>query len=672
MQKLIVNGGMKMARTLILKSIRLKNFKGVKEFMTKVNLVTDIKGTNASGKTTIADAVSWILFGKDSMGNAPGKTFVIQPLDENGDTIHNLETEVNAIFSLDGVEKNLRKVLVEKWTKPNGSEEKKLAGTTVKYYIDEVPKKEKEYKEEIASIIDENIFKLLTNPYAFEAMKWQDKRKILFEVCGGDIKEDDVYNADNGLEALKQAIGDKTLEDWKKIQAERKKRLKDDFEKIAPKIDALTEATKDVDVDELNTQLESKNNELEKASAILKANMEVYDEIKGKQRKVLEIKTRIDTKMKEVALATNKDIDIKRIELKEVETDLENVVLKLNKCVKRINSLNDELKSNTEENEKLTSDIDTLRDEYNAKGSEEFVFDESQKVCKCCGQLLPIGKMNELREHLHEAWLNDRDRELEMILLKVKPKKERIKQLELENEDVKTRIESGNEEINKTKKDQAELEEKKTEIVEYLNTHSEIEPTEDEEIRALKKELQLLEKEIAEYEEPDTSDIEMKIRLIREDIREITDKLAQEKVYEANRIKIKEYTEQKEALGREIAECEKMDVLAEHFYTTKCELIEEKINNTFNGVKFKLFNRQVNGGITETCEALVNGVPFSGANPGYQVPVGLEIIKALNEYYGLYVPIFVDNREGVVNIPEMTSQIINLYVDATKDEITVE
>lgn len=661
-----------MARTLILKSIRLKNFKGVKEFMTKVNLVTDIKGTNASGKTTIADAVSWILFGKDSMGNAPGKTFVIQPLDENGDTIHNLETEVNAIFSLDGVEKNLRKVLVEKWTKPNGSEEKKLAGTTVKYYIDEVPKKEKEYKEEIASIIDENIFKLLTNPYAFEAMKWQDKRKILFEVCGGDIKEDDVYNADNGLEALKQAIGDKTLEDWKKIQAERKKRLKDDFEKIAPKIDALTEATKDVDVDELNTQLESKNNELEKASAILKANMEVYDEIKGKQRKVLEIKTRIDTKMKEVALATNKDIDIKRIELKEVETDLENVVLKLNKCVKRINSLNDELKSNTEENEKLTSDIDTLRDEYNAKGSEEFVFDESQKVCKCCGQLLPIGKMNELREHLHEAWLNDRDRELEMILLKVKPKKERIKQLELENEDVKTRIESGNEEINKTKKDQAELEEKKTEIVEYLNTHSEIEPTEDEEIRALKKELQLLEKEIAEYEEPDTSDIEMKIRLIREDIREITDKLAQEKVYEANRIKIKEYTEQKEALGREIAECEKMDVLAEHFYTTKCELIEEKINNTFNGVKFKLFNRQVNGGITETCEALVNGVPFSGANPGYQVPVGLEIIKALNEYYGLYVPIFVDNREGVVNIPEMTSQIINLYVDATKDEITVE
>ena len=93
-----------MARTLILKSIKLKNFKGVKEFMTKVNLVTNIKGTNASGKTTIADAVSWILFGKDSMGNAPGKTFVIQPLDKNGDTIHNLETEVNAIFSLDGVE----------------------------------------------------------------------------------------------------------------------------------------------------------------------------------------------------------------------------------------------------------------------------------------------------------------------------------------------------------------------------------------------------------------------------------------------------------------------------------------------------------------------------------------------------------------------------------------
>ena len=84
----------------------------------------------------------------------------------------------------------------------------------------------------------------------------------------------------------------------------------------------------------------------------------------------------------------------------------------------------------------------------------------------------------------------------------------------------------------------------------------------------------------------------------------------------------------------------------------------------FDGLNWKLFSEQINGGIKGVCECTVNGVPFGSLNNGHRIIAGLQIIKALQKLYGAYLPIFIDNAESVndFNLPDMDCQIISLKV----------
>ena len=100
---------------LILNKLRLKNFQGVKDFTLETN-GDDIKiaGKNATGKTTIPSACFWLLFGK----NIDDRTkFDFQPKTKEGKIIHNIETEVEGVFSFNGKPITLLKTFREKWTK---------------------------------------------------------------------------------------------------------------------------------------------------------------------------------------------------------------------------------------------------------------------------------------------------------------------------------------------------------------------------------------------------------------------------------------------------------------------------------------------------------------------------------------------------------------------------
>jgi AAA15 family ATPase/GTPase len=171
-------------------SLSLKNFKGIRQFTLQAN-GQDVKvyGDNATGKTTLFDAFVWLLFDKDSQNK---KDFAIKTLDKDGQVLHGLEHEVEGVFLIDGKQLSLRKVFSEKWTKKRGSAEKQFSGHTTEYYIDGVPLKKKEYDQLISDLIDEDVFKLLTNPSYFnEQLHWQDRRKILLQVCG-DITDEEV------------------------------------------------------------------------------------------------------------------------------------------------------------------------------------------------------------------------------------------------------------------------------------------------------------------------------------------------------------------------------------------------------------------------------------------------------------------------------------------------
>ena len=153
-----------------LTKLELLNFKGLKSFAININDDVVIRGDNATGKTTVFDSVCWLLFGKDSLDRAD---FEIKTLD-GGEPIHKVNHEVTGTFTLDeGGTVELKRVYREKYSSPRGGEVT-LTGHTTDYFVDGVPKKEKEYKEIVNSLVDENIFKLITNPLYFnETYSWQ-------------------------------------------------------------------------------------------------------------------------------------------------------------------------------------------------------------------------------------------------------------------------------------------------------------------------------------------------------------------------------------------------------------------------------------------------------------------------------------------------------------------
>ncbi|MDU4600205.1 MAG: ATP-binding protein [Clostridium sporogenes] len=233
-----------MSKQIILSSLKLKNFKGVKDLTIDFSNITNIFGENGTGKTTIADAFMWLLFDKDNHDRA---TFEIKTLDKDNNVIHGLEHEVTGILNVDGKSITLSKIYKEKWTKRRGEAEKQLTGHETLYSIDEVPVKKKEYQETINSVIGENLFKLITNPLYFSTnMKWQERRTVLLDIIG-DITTEKIVNYKNDLKPLLELLGDKDIDTLKKSVQARKRKLNDEIKAIPIRIDEANNSIKEID-----------------------------------------------------------------------------------------------------------------------------------------------------------------------------------------------------------------------------------------------------------------------------------------------------------------------------------------------------------------------------------------------------------------------------------------
>ena len=166
------------------------------------------------------------------------------------------------------------------------------------------------------------------------------------------------------------------------------------------------------------------------------------------------------------------------------------------------------------------------------------------------------------------------------------------------------------------------------------------------------------------------TDVSGRRRELLEEERKLRSEMAEfeRKIASADNSAIDERISQLQAEQREVAQKvadqEKMIYLLESFIRYKMDMISESINGKFDGICFKLFELQVNGGLKETCECTVDGVPYSSLNNGHRIVAGLKIIKALQELYGVSAPIFVDNAESVneFNLPVMDCQMIYLIV----------
>lgn len=205
-------------------SLEMENFKGcVHRRLELAGRDLVILGENGCGKTTHYDAVSWVLFGKDSHGCAPGERsdFQIKPAGSQGT---GRMPSVTLVLEVDGTATTLKKVYRERWEKQRGSAEARFSGNTTDYFVDGVPKRESDYKAYVSALLPEEKWRLLTDVHWFcRDMPWRERRALLFDLC--EVRSEEALLAERPEFApLLAELGAHTLEECRtRLKAERVK-----------------------------------------------------------------------------------------------------------------------------------------------------------------------------------------------------------------------------------------------------------------------------------------------------------------------------------------------------------------------------------------------------------------------------------------------------------------
>lgn len=630
-----------------LSEIMLNNFKGIKF----INFEFDgndasIYGDNATGKTTIFDSLCWLLFGKDSLDRAD---FEIKTL-VNGEPLHNVNHEVEATFSNDdGTSFVLKRVYREKYSNPRGGETK-LTGHTTDYFINEVPVKEKEYKAFINNMINEDVFKLITNPLYFnEQYSWQNRRKLLLEMCG-DVDDESVINSRDDLKRLAQLLNGHTVEEQKKIVAAKKTAINKELDMIPIRIDEAVRNKPEIvsDKTKLTQDIQVILNgidELEKEKAIINNGFEATE----KQSKMREINRQLEARRSEVlsdykkdkrALRSNYELSLMQLKSLEAERD---------RYYDRHNDLNRDIDL---ENKR----IEKLQDEFNSFNNQKF----DTVNCPTCGQPYPDEKRAEL-ETIFNTQKSTNLEEWQKLIDSAKA----MKQSYMEQQDIMAVKVDGltNQIVDKQKEYDSQF--KEYEELQEPNIDD------DPAYKDLKAELFILELDDGNEADDD------KLLKIDTELKELkSKKLALET--ELNKFKmvadidtrIAELETQQRKLAEEKNLLDETSFLIDEFVKTKVDLLEQSINSHFEYARFKMFNVLVNGSIEECCETTYKGVPYRSMNNAARMNVGLDIINALTKFYNVTAPVFIDNAEAVTDFIKCNSQTIKLVVDADFKTLT--
>ena len=631
-------------------NLKIENFKGIKNLVIDFGDSNNIYGQNASGKTTVADAFNWLLFNKDSQGV---EKFNIRPLDERGDIINNVEISVAALLLVDGQEVTLSKVQKQNWVKKRGSEEATLEGNNNFFEIDGFPKTEKDFKKYIDSLILEDLFKLITSPQAFISLPWKKQREALTELIT-DISNEEIIAADKKFSILavdlsKYSADDlmsrvaKVLKEWKKQQTELPARI-DEVSKSITVVDLAEEEEKRKKIQKAIAAIEVKELDFSKSlDGIMEINNAILKKTGEKAKLEREVKQEYQDRLNQVKATSDTANDL-----------FNKAVLRHTQTEKQLEHTRQNVTGLKKENEKLLEKYNELKNSR---------FDEHSLSCPMCKQSYTDTKKAQIFE---EFEVNVRT-ELNRMDGIGKARKEEIKSLEVTIQELMVIIEEA-----KTQKIKANG------LI--ANANKELEELEQVEI-LYPAERATLDVEIMELQEKleqmntgtgYRNQLAREKQVLIDELLEVDKKLS---LLESNKkasARITELEEELREVAQKIAEQEKLVYLLEEFIVAKMNLISSRINAKFNLVDWKLFNTQMNGGIKETCECMLNGVPFASLNTAGKLQAGLDIINTLSVLYGAYAPIWIDNRESCTEIPEADSQVINLYVSAKDTELRTE
>lgn len=649
-------------KKIILKSLALVNFKGVRDFSIAFNDgITTVCGDNGTGKTTLYDAYLWLLFGKDSTGRSDGANgFNVKTTGEDGKPIYRLEHSVTAVLEVDEKEIKLQRSLVEKWQKVNGTTEEVMKDET-QYFINDVRTgTKKEYQAEISEIIPEDVFRMITNPYYFTSLGAETQKDMLLEMVG-NIDDEEVAATDPDFLALLDQINGTSLAKWAREIAAKKKACNDALATIPASIETAQKLMP----------------ESENWTVLEKQLKEVQDRVKEIDAQIAD-KSALNDEAYKRKMALMKQQADKRIKLQDRENTIRmEANAAHNKALSDIQQMENELSINQKNldsyrNDKMNVDgkIDELngklvemREQFKTVAKEQFPEPSGDVlVCPTCGE--PYKGEN-----------------LENAIAKLRgnfeqSKSKRQKDIQTKGKQYKAEYDRAVEQQTKLTGLIAKLEDDALEIKGNITIKKNNIPVagnadeaiaNDKECIGLRNDIAVIANQLqVEVPQADVSELQSEKADSNAAIADINKRLGKRAMIERVNKEIADLEEKRIANNQAKADLEKWEDVYLRFQKAKDEVLMQRINGLFNVVSFSFVKEQKNGGEKVTCYCMVNGVPYADVNACGKVNAGLDIINAICATKGISAPIFIDNRESFNQIIPTISQIVNLKVSNDK------
>ena len=566
------------------KKITIENFKGCENLSFDFGSITRIIGANETGKTTIADAIFYVLSGKNSLGES---TFDILPV---GTTGLSPKIEIELSYDRDGVAK--RAVLCRTYQAKYNRAKEFTGDYATLCFINGAKTSIKEFEAWVDShICSKDIFNLLTDCKYFtenitaspKERPWEVQRRLLLSIC--PIKSDiQIAKGAKKWSKISSEMEYLDYTDIGQVLAANKNKLslvQKDIDSFATQVETLesTKRSENVDTEPIQKRIEEIRRKLaENAQAI-----EIHQEA-----------------LKSETEKQNTDYNSMLSEIKDTSskiTEYSNQIFELEYSIR----LSEENISGKKER------LSALRDKYRSIND----------TCPTCGQKIPDGKIEESRNAiLQEAeTLKEEIKNLQSVVNRKKLEVENIKKTV---EDLQKEKEAKTQEAMKAKPNVSN-----DALTDLFNQKADL---------SLSLAVAMRELDRAKYNQQFNAELEQKIISLEE--------------------KHKNDMEVRSRIMQMIDLCRA-------FISYKCKTAEDKINAMFDGVTFKLFRQnKTNDEIKECCDIFWNGVPYSSLSYSTKFIVSLKIVEAFQEYYGVCMPIIIDNAESIDFGEPISGQVI--------------
>lgn len=643
-------------------SMSLKNFQKVESRTFEYNGENArLTGQNGAGKTTERGAFSWLFYDKDSNGDS---NLNFRPFDSENNAIKGLVVAVEGIIDFDEKRRVFKKEHHERIVR------RQFRGYTSKYWIDGVVKSMSEYKAEIAEILDEDVFKILTDPSYFnnDDKFHHSKRRAVLANIGGDV------GTPAGFSELIAAVNGRSIKDYKKILKDRVKKYEEERDEKNTRIDEIKAGFGDFaghagsDLTKLESSREIAQEEINRLDGKRKALL--LDE-KLRQDNIENIaKLKIAKADREVALKKDTSgikhlieerdmIEAGVAEKRAAVTAVENeLTLHNTKIVTATKVLSAEMAS-----------LAKVRDEL-MRGREATL----EMLCSTCKRPVTPEMKAEIEASHHVAQVEIAKRATQ-AKTDVKTCKIESVKLDLDRTEILERLGNIGIELGEAEKYQAD---RVKELNARIQCNKPVRPEEDRACMDLSMDILNLEKSIGEPVANQLAVIETAKSTQNNELTEINDALSQVDEVKKGKERIAVHKAREKELGQKIADAMRELEDIKNYDKAECSLIEKAVNSKFKYVTFRLFKellRKTDAGEIDTvpcCDALLDGVPYHIASGGEKVLVDLDINRVLSEYYGVWLPLFIDNAESFTEDIESDSQVIELFAKRGAKKIKFE